>query len=191
MKARWFAPVLLLAAVASPAQAQFAIDLTVGPNWSSISDVPSQLPAGTTKSSDVGYFLGGRVRFGHMLFISPGLYYQYQSVKFETPVVNDNIGISSFMVPLEVGVNLDAKILAVQLGVAGTMTFNSSVSDNDFGANKDDTNNTRWGWMLDGSVRILMLDLNLQYQQDFTDTFKNDDNGGKLSQFRVGIGIGF
>lgn len=191
MKARWFAPALLLAAVTAPAQAQFAIDLTVGPNWSSISDVPSQLPVGTTKSSDIGYFLGGRVRFGHMLFISPGLYYQYQSVKFETPAVSDNIGISSFQVPLEVGVNLNAKVVAVQLGVAGTMTFNSSVSDNDFGADKDDTNNTRWGWMLDGSVRILMLDLNLQYQQDFTDTFKDDGNGGKLSQFRVGIGIGF
>jgi hypothetical protein len=191
MKARWFAPALLLAALASPAQAQFAIDLTVGPNWSSISEVPEQLPAGTTKSSDVGYFLGGRVRFGHMLFISPGLYYQYQSVKFETPGASDNIGISSFQVPLEVGVNLNAKIVAVQLGVAGTMTLNSSVSDNDFGANKDDTNNTRWGWMLDGSVRILLLDINLQYQQDFTNTFKDDGAGAKLSQFRVGIGIGF
>lgn len=196
MKARWFAPALLLAAVTAPAQAQFAIDLTVGPNWSSLSDVPSQLPAGSTKSSDIGYFLGGRVRFGHMLFISPGLYYQYQSVKLATPTtvtptLSDNIGISSFQVPLEVGVNLNAKIVAIQLGVAGTMTFNSSVSDNDFGADKDDTNNTRWGWMLDGSVRILMLDINLQYQQDFTDTFKNDDAGAKLSQFRVGIGIGF
>jgi hypothetical protein len=191
MKARWFAPALLLATVASPAQAQFAIDLTVGPNWSSISEVPEQLPAGTTKSSDVGYFLGGRIRFGHMFFISPGFYYQYQSVKFETPVINDNIGISSFQIPLEVGVNLNAKVVAVQLGVAGTAAFNTSVNDNEFGATKDNTNNTRWGWMLDGSVRILMLELNLQYQQDFTDTFKDDGAGAKLSQFRVGIGIGF
>jgi hypothetical protein len=178
----------------SHAQAQFAIDLLVGPNWSSISDVPSQLPSGTTTSSDIGYFLGGDVRFGHLLYVSPGLYYQYQSFKLDgnTAVdISDNIGISSFQVPLEVGVNLNAKIVAFQLGVGGTMTFNTSVNSNDWDATKDDTNNTRWGWILTGSARILMLDVNLTYQQDFTDTFKNDTNGGKLSQFRVGLGIGF
>jgi hypothetical protein len=45
--------------------------------------------------------------------------------------------------------------------------------------------------MLTGSARILILDVNLAWQSDFTDTFKDDANGGKLSQFRVGIGIGF
>lgn len=191
MKSRWFAPAVLLAIVTTPAQAQFAIDLTVGPNWSSISEVPEGFAAGTTKESDVGYFLGGRIRFGGLLFISPGFNYQYQSFKIATPSVSDNIGISSFMIPLEVGVNLNAKIVAVQLGVAGTATFNTSVGDNDFGITKDNTNNTRWGWMLDGSVRILMLAINLQYQQDFTNTFKDDGAGAKLSQFRLGLGIGF
>jgi len=197
MKARWFVPALLLATITAPAQAQFAIELTVGPNWSSISAVPADAPAGSTKESDVGYFLGGRIRFGHLFYIAPGLDYQYQSFKLNStstsPELNDNIGISSFMVPLEVGVNLDAKILAVQLGVAGTVAFNSSVSDNDFDswANKDNTNNTRWGWMLNAGARILMLQLNLQYQADFTDTFKDDPTGAKLSQFRIGLGIGF
>ena len=95
------------------------------------------------------------------------------------------------MIPLEVGVNIDAKVVAFQIGVAGTLALNSSVNDNEFGVTKDDTNNTRWGWMLSGSARILMLALNLAWQQDFTDTFKNDPTGAKLSQFRVGIGIGF
>ena len=193
MKARWFAPALLLATITVPAQAQFAIDITVGPNWSSISEVPAGAPAGSTKSSDIGYFLGGRIRFGHLLYIAPGLDYQYQSFKLAStvPSINDNIGISSFMIPAEVGVNLDAKVLAIQLGVAGTVAFNSSVNDNEFGATKDDTNNTRWGWMLNAGARILMLQVNLQYQADFTDTFKDDPTGAKLSQFRVGLGIGF
>jgi hypothetical protein len=193
MKARWFAPVLLLAAVTTPAQAQFAIDITVGPNWSSISEVPDVAPAGSTTESDVGYFLGGRIRFGHMFYLAPGLDYQYQSFKLQSTSVNisDNIGISSFMVPVEVGVNLNAKIVAVQLGVAGTVAFNSSVGDNDFGVTKDNTNNTRWGWMLNAGARILMLQLNLQYQADFTNTFKDDPTGAKLSQFRLGLGIGF
>lgn len=191
MKARWFAPALLLAALASPAQAQFAIDLSVGPNWSSISSVPAGVPTGSTTSSDIGYFLGGRIRFGHLLYVAPGLNYQYQSFKVESPSISDNIGISSFMIPLEVGVNLNAKIVAIQLGVAGTVAFNTSVNDNEFGVTKDNTNNTRWGWMLNGSARILMLELNLAYQQDFTETFNYVNNGGTLSQFRVGIGIGF
>ena len=193
MKARWFAPALLLATITVPAQAQFAIDITVGPNWSSISDVPAGAPAGSSESSDIGYFLGGRIRFGHLFYIAPGLDYQYQSFKLNStvPSINDNIGISSFMIPLEVGVNLDAKVLAVQLGVAGTVAFNSSVNDNEFGATKDDMNNTRWGWMLNAGARILMLQLNLQYQADFTNTFKDDPTGAKLSQFRIGLGIGF
>jgi hypothetical protein len=200
VKARWFVPALLLAAAPAPAQAQFAIDLLVGPNWSSISNVPSnvpsQVPAGTTSSSDIGYFLGGRVRFGKSLFyVAPGLYYQYQSFILNgsstAANISDNIGLSSFQIPLEVGVNLNAKIVAFQLGVAGTMTLNTSVNNNEWGATKDGTNNTRWGWMLTGSARILILDVNLAWQRDFTNTFKNDANGGKLGQFRVGFGIGF
>ncbi|MBP2648843.1 MAG: hypothetical protein H6Q77_2467, partial [Gemmatimonadetes bacterium] len=177
MKARWFAPALLLATVTAPAHAQFAIDLLVGPNWSSISEVPAGVPPGGTSSSDVGYFLGGKIRFGHLLYIAPGLNYQYQSFKVEVTsptAITDNIGISSFMIPLEVGVNLNAKVVAFQIGVAGTMTLNSSVNDNEFGVTKDETNNTRWGWMLSGNARILMLALNLAWQQDFTETFKND-----------------
>ena len=61
MKAHWFIPAILLAAVTAPAQAQFAIDLTAGPNWTSI----SAAPIGFSKSSDIGYFVGGRIRFGH------------------------------------------------------------------------------------------------------------------------------
>ena len=194
MKARWFAPALLLATVTAPAQAQFAIELLVGPNWSSISEVPAGVPPGGTSSSDVGYFLGGNIRFGHLLYIAPGLDYQYQSFKLEVTsptAISDNIGISSFMIPLEVGVNLNAKVVAFRIGVAGTVAFNTSVSDNEFLLTKDNTNNTRWGWMLSGSARILMLALNLAWQQDFTETFKNDPTGATLSQFRVGIGIGF
>ncbi len=190
MKARWFAPTLLLATVAvtAPAHAQFAIDLMVGPNFSSISNAP----AGYSTSSDVGYFLGGRLRFGHLFYVSPGLDYQYQSVNIDGTSVgepNDNIGISSFMIPLGVGVNLNAKVVAIQLGVSGTLAFNTSVNDNDFGLTKDETNNTRWGWMVSAGARILAFQLNLAWQSDFTDTFKDDPNGSKLSQFRVGLGI--
>ena len=109
MKARWFAPALLLADRDGPAQAQFAIDITVGPNWSSISEVPAGAPAGSTES-DIGYFLGGQIRFGHMFYVAPGLDYQYQSFKVDEGTraqSSDNIGLSSFMIPLEVGVNLE------------------------------------------------------------------------------------
>jgi len=189
MKARFLA-VILLAAVTAPAQAQFAIDVTAGPNWTSI----SAAPIGFSKSSDIGYFVGGRIRFGHLLYVAPGLNYQYQSFIYNegsTIGIEDNIGISSFMIPVEVGVNLNLKIVAVQLGVAGTVAFNTSINDNEFGVDKDMTTNTRWGWMLNAGARILMLQLNLQYQADFTDTFKDDPTGAKLSQFRIGLGIGF
>ena len=53
MNARYLASVILLAAVTAPAQAQFAIDVTAGPNWTSI----SAAPIGFSKSSDwSGFF---------------------------------------------------------------------------------------------------------------------------------------
>ena len=197
MKAQWLAPAILLAALTAPAQAQFAIDLTVGPNWTSI----SAAPIGFSKSSDVGYFVAGRIRFGHLLYVAPGLNYQYQSFIYNdaaTLSVEDNIGISSFMIPVEVGVNLNAKIVAVQLGVAGTVAFNTSINDNEFSVGKDMTTNTRWGWMLSGSARVLAFVLTLQWQQDLTNTFKGAQTiggmpagDGKMSQFRLGFGVGF
>lgn len=199
MKARWFVPAALLVATASPARAQFAIDLAVGPNWSQLSTAPT----GYTTSSDIGYYLGGRIRFpfASLFYIAPGLDYQYQSFILDnsTLALNDNVGISSFMIPLELGVNLNAKVVAVQLGVAGTVAFNTSVNDNNWGVTKDITTNTRWGYMLHGSARILALIVDLSWQSDLTNTFQGattipngggNTNDGKLSQFRVGIGIG-
>ena len=190
MKTYALVPAVLLAATAAPLQAQFAIDLTAGPNWTSI----SAAPIGFGKSSDIGYFVGGRIRFGHLLYVAPGVDYQYQSFLYHDETIlniDDNIGISSLIFPVEVGVNLNAGIVAVQLGVAGTVAFNTSINDNEFGVDKDMTTNTRWGWMVNAGARILMLQLNLQYQADFTNTFKDDPSGAKLSQFRIGLGIGF
>lgn len=198
MKARWFVPAALLLATAAPAQAQFAIDLAVGPNWTSLSTAPT----GFTTSSDVGYFVGGRIRFpfASLFYISPGVDYQYQSFFLNSAAdvdLQDNVGVSSFMIPLELGVNLNAKIVAIQLGVAGTAAFNTSINDNDWDVTKDITNNTRWGYMLHGSARILALVVDLSWQQDLTQAFKggttisgSPSGDGKLSQFRVGIGIG-
>jgi hypothetical protein len=197
MKAHWFTPAVLLAVVTSPAQAQFAIDLTAGPNWTSI----SAAPIGFSKSSDIGYFVAGRIRFGHLLYVAPGLNYQYQSFIYNegsTIGIEDNIGISSFMIPVEVGVNLNLKIVAVQLGIAGTVAFNTSINDNEFGVDKDMTTNTRWGYMLSASGRVLAFVLTLQWQQDLTNTFKGAETiggmpagDGKMSQFRLGFGVGF
>jgi hypothetical protein len=196
MKRFLFAPALLLAALATPAHAQFAVDLYVGPNFTTLSTSPSAY----NSSSDVGYFLGGDVRFGHLFYIAPGVNYQYQAVNLAGTtegLVNGSLGVKSFMIPLEVGVNLNAKVLAVRLGVAGTLAFNTGVNDNDFGVTKSDMNNTRWGYMFVAGVRLLAFQLNLSWQQDFTQAFVststvqgNPSGDGKLGQFRLGFGIG-
>lgn len=199
MSIRWLAPAVLLTAVTAPAQGQVAIDLLVGPNWSSI----SAAPVGWDKSSDIGWFAGGQVRIGKMFYVAPGFYYQYQSfILNPTPgneATEDNVPITSLMFPLGVGVNLNAKVVAIQLSAAGTVAFNTKVGDNSFDATKDfTTNNTRWGYMLSAGARILMLDLNLSWQNDLTQAFKGattlsgvPSGDGKISQFRLGLGIGF
>lgn len=196
MKRLWFAPALLLAAFATPAHAQFSIDLEVGPNFTTLSSAPATY----NSSSDVGYFLGGDIRFGHLFYLAPGLYYQYQSVNLSGDLagaISDNLGIKSFMIPLEVGVNLNAKVVAIRLGVAGTVAFNTGISDNNYGLEKPEFNNTRWGYMFSASARILAFVLDLSWQQDLTQAFKSTTTiagvpagDGKLGQFRVGIGVG-
>lgn len=175
---------------AAPAAAQVPglnIDLRAGVNITSLGDAPS----GVETSDELGYFVGGDIRFGQFFFIQPGLYYQRQSVNFDdNDGTSDGIGVSSFMIPLQVGVDVDLKLLGAEIGVGPTLTFNTSVGDNDFGIEKDDLNNTRFGGLISAKAYVLFIGGFIGYQFDFTEAFKNANAGG-FNQWMFGLGVNF
>jgi hypothetical protein len=175
---------------AAPAAAQVPgldVDLRAGVNITSIGDAPD----GVETSDDLGYFVGGDIRFGKFFFVQPGLYYQHQTVNFDDNLgTSDGIGVSSFMIPLQVGVDVDLKILGAELGVGPTLTFNTSVGDNDFGIEKDNLNNTRFGGLVSAKAYVLFIGGFIGYQFDFTEAFK-DANAGGFNQWMFGLGVNF
>ena len=184
---RWLLALSL--GIAAPAAAQapgLDVDLRAGVNITSIGDAPE----GVETDDDLGYFVGGDIRFGKFFFIQPGLYYQHQTVNFDNGLDSDGIGVSSFMIPLQVGVDVDLKIPGAEIGVGPTLTFNTSVGDNDLGIVKDDLNNTRFGGLVSAKAYVLFIGGFIGYQFDFTEAVK-DGGGGGFNQWMFGLGVNF
>jgi hypothetical protein len=175
--------------LAAPAAAQVPgldIDIRFGANLTGVSDTPE-----TFESSDdeYGYFVGGDLRFGQFFFVQPGLYYQHQTLDLTRSGESDGLGISSIMIPLQVGLNVDLQVLEAELGIGPTVAFNTSVGDNDFDLGKDQLNNTRFGGLLSANLRVLFLTGWIGYQLDFTDTV--EDGNSTLNQWMFGLGFNF
>jgi hypothetical protein len=181
MKTRGLLLALLVAGV-TPAVAQvpgFDIDLRAGLNSTSFSEEPS--------NANENWFVGGDIRFGGPFFIQPGLYYQKQGFDLEQPGDDQSIGVTSFMIPVQVGFNLVLPFIGAELGAGPTIAFNTS-SD---GVPKEALNNTRFGGLISAKVKVLMIGAFVGYQVDFTDTFDDDLGDGHMSQWMLGIGINF
>ena len=159
-----------------------------GGSSSNLSETPVDFE---DSNSEIGYFVGGDVRFGKFFFVQPGFYYQHQVVGL-TPEVgaeSSNLGISSIMIPVQLGLNVDLKVVEAELGFGPTIAFNTSVGDNDFGLVKDNTNNTRFGALASANVRVLFITLWGGYQFDGTEAIK--DGNAKLNQWMLGLGFNF
>jgi hypothetical protein len=171
----------LLLAGAAPAAAQLPlldVDIRAGLNSTSFSEDDS--------NANWNYFIGGDVRFGSAFFIQPGLYWQKQGFTLEQPGDDADIGVSSIMIPVQVGLALPLPIVSVEAGLGPTIAFNTSTD----GLVDDDAfNGTRFGALLSAKLRVLMISGWIGYQWDFTDTFKEGD--GSMSQWMFGVGFNF
>ena len=173
----------------APAAAQVPgldIDIRFGGSSSNLSETPTNFD---DSNSELGYFVGGDLRFGKFFFVQPGFYYQHQVVGLTQNTQSGNVGISSIMIPLQVGVNVDLKVVEAELGIGPTVAFNTSIGDNDFGLVKDNFNNTRFGGLASANLRVLFLTAWVGYQFDGTQTIK--DGNAKLNQWMFGLGFNF
>ena len=103
---------------------------------------------------------------------------------------SDGIGVSSIMIPLQVGIDVDLKIIGAEVGIGPTLTFNTSVGDNAFGLEEGDLNGTRVGGLLSAKVHVAFLGGFVGYQVDVTDAFKGVGSGG-FNQWMFGLGVNF
>ena len=181
---------LLSLGLAAPAAAQVDVQtrhLRAGVNVTDVGDAPD----GTDADSEFGWFVGGDVRFGQLFFLQPGLYYQQQTLDLDdNSGTSDGIGVSSIMIPLQVGIDVDLKIIGAEVGIGPTLTFNTSVGDNAFGFEEGDLNGTRVGGLLSAKVHVAFLGGFVGYQFDVTDAFKGVGSGG-FNQWMFGLGVNF
>ena len=179
----------LVLGTALPATAQVPgldIDIRLGVNSSNLSETPTGFD---DSNSELGWFFGGDVKFGEFLFIQPGVYYQHQSVDLQRTNVSDGVGVSSIMIPLQAGVDVNLQAVAAELGIGPTFTFNTAVGDNAFGIQEGDLNGTRFGGLVSGKLKVLFVTGWLGYQFDFTDALKG--GGANLNQWMFGLGVNF
>ena len=208
LSARMLLVAFALVAVASaPADArQMIINAQAGATWSNYAfddDVDVK-----TESGRVGYAFGGNLRFGGRLYFSPGLYYQStgfeatgsDTISFDT--IEEAVGVNSIQIPVYVGYNLTGAADAASPGSLGvrvyagpSLSWVTSVADNDFGLTKDDYASSIIGGVLGAGVDISTFTIDLSYEIGLTEVFADDFTGGtdvaKQNVLRGLVGLRF
>jgi len=168
------------------------IQLGVGATLTQVSELTDGYDA---SSGDVGYTLGGNLRFGKVLSLSPGLYWQQLRFDFkdEQAGTSEVLGLTGFQVPVLVGLGLDLKVVAARIYAGPSVTFLTSVTDNQFGLEKAAFKSTSFGGQIGVSVDVLMLAIDVSQEIPFTDVFESATpyGAGKLGVTRVGLAFRF
>ena len=172
--------VLLAAAVALPAAAtaQMAINPQAGLTLSRLSDDPGDFE----QSARIGYQFGGFLRLGERTWLQPGLFWIRSGTELEIvdeltdDKIKDATDLQGFYVPVAIGTNLiDGESFRLRANVGGSAAIVTTVSDNDFGIEKDDFEDLIWSVRAGVGLDLSRLTVDLAYDYGLTKVFKEDD----------------
>jgi hypothetical protein len=194
-----FAVLLAVAAVtlvapAVRAERSFQIIPQAGLTAAALASEPESL----TSTAKIGYMLGGSLRFGSRFFVQPGVFYQRTAVTAQSVedissiTFDDDLGVSSLWIPVQVGVNvIHRDLLDLHLSGGPTATFVTSVSDNDLGLTKDDYESVVWGAVVGVGTDITAVSLDASYEFGLSKVLKTEGSDTKQNVFRFTVGLRF
>jgi len=175
--------IAVVAVAAAPADArQMVINAQAGATWSNYAfddniDINEE-------SGRVGYAVGGTLRFGGRLYFSPGLF--YQSTGFEASGIDtisfdtETVGVSSVQLPIYVGYNLtgaadagSTSTLGVRIYAGPSLSWVTSVAENDIDLTKDDYASTIVGGVLGAGVDLSTITFDVNYEIGLTEVFSD------------------
>jgi len=160
---------LTIAVCAAPLllHAQMAINPQVGVNWTKLTDAPS----GSDYTADVGFMVGGDLRFGSRLYVQPGVFYVSTATAIKTGntvTLDDDLVLSFLKLKALVGYNLmdgDGFRLRLNAGPTYSVLMSAKSKNGDIPVDKD--NFTSGSFNMDAGlgadISIVTLETGVSY----------------------------
>ena len=152
--------------------------------------------------ANLGYGLGGNLRFGGRAYFAPGIYWQHTSLEATAiddatlESVTDDLEVSSIHIPVHVGYNLSTGD-AMSMGSLGfrvyagpTLTVVTDVDDNAFLITKDDYEDSIFGAQVGAGLDLSTLTLDASYEFGLSNVFKAGEER-KQNAMRALLGLKF
>ena len=155
-------------------------------------------PNKITNSARVGYSLGGNLRLGGKLYVSPGAYYQRTSTQITEKdsltlaTIRDVVGVNAVYIPLKLGVNLSSNAASagsfgLRLYGGPSMTLVTSVSSNTLGLTKADYEGTSYGLEAGAGLDLSALTLDLSYEKGLSKVLQGSNTKQQVIRATLGF----
>lgn len=178
MKKYLFASLLFLSATA---YSQIDLGLYAGPNFANANMKSPDLES----DSRTGFQAGTFIRFGELLYGQVGMEYQMVKTNFSgldaTDIFqSDDIKFNYINVPIYLGVSLVPvvdRLVDVRIYAGPEIACLLDVPLNEFDFTRDDFSAVRVNGVVGAGVDVLFLSLDMGYNFNTADLFKNDFDG--------------
>ena len=197
---------VVLSASFAAAQSETASTLVINPQIGVNGTTLSGNPEDVESAANVGWQIGGYLRYGKRFYIQPGIFWHYMSTETSSDVndIKFDTKISAIQVPVCIGFNIvDSSALVFRAFAGAAVSFVTSVDDNDFIV-KDDINSTQWLGRIGVGLDFTMFTVDLGYDYGFSNFYSSDTiaeaaagpdgvdlDGIKIQEFFLNLGLKF
>jgi len=181
---------VVLSASFAAAQSETASTLVINPQIGVNGSTLSGNPEGVKNEANVGWQIGGYLRYGKRFYIQPGIFWHYMSTETTSDfndIKTDN-KISTIQVPVCIGFNIiDGDGLVLRAFAGAAVSFLTSVDEGDY-IKKDDINSTQWLGRIGVGLDFTMFTADLGYDYGFS-SFYSDETIEEIANAPLGLDI--